>query len=80
MLEFVTIDVSTSETKAMGCKKYKTIPRIGEWVEIEIAGIAHMFIVVMVAHSSTGHGSDIFVKHLAEAPKAIHTLHKVVID
>ena len=67
MLELITIDVSSGKRKGMGQKIYKTIPRIGEWVEIEMDGIANMFEVIMIAHSSTGGGSDVFVRHLPKS-------------
>jgi len=74
MHELITIDVSSSETKGLGCKQYKSIPRIGEWIELSIDDIGHMYEVVMVAHSSDGCGSDIFVRHLSESTQARKSL------
>ncbi|NOR70819.1 MAG: hypothetical protein GQ532_14195 [Methylomarinum sp.] len=74
MHELITIDVSSTKTKGLGCKKYKSIPRIGEWVELSIDEIGHMYEVVMVAHSSDGAGSDIFVRHLSESTQARRSL------
>ena len=74
MFELITIDVSSSKPEGMGRKSYKTIPRIGEWVEIEIDEIGNMFEVVMVVHSPAGHDSDIYVKHLTKTPQAISGL------
>lgn len=74
MLELITIDVTTYPPKGLGALKYKSHPRVGEWVEIEIEGIGTMFSVVMVAHSSQGAGSDIYIKCASKTSDAIKNL------
>jgi hypothetical protein len=60
-MQLITIDITGATPTGLGAKPYMAHPRIGEWVELEIDGIGIMFLVVMVAHSSTGAGSQ---KHL----------------
>ena len=74
VFELVTIDVSSKNPKPLGAKLYQSFPRIGEWVEIEIDEVGTMFSVVMIAHSSSGHGSDVYIKHLSATPQAILSL------
>ena len=74
MKRMITIDVSSYPPKGMGEKQYESHPRIGEWVEIEVDGQGTMFLVVMIAHSSTGAGSDVYVKLLSETSLAIQGL------
>ena len=76
MYELITIDISTGAPKGLGCKLYKTHPRIGEWVEITVGEIGKMFEVVMVAHSSEGCGSDVYLKMIGDTTDAIKGLCK----
>ncbi|EPB6938803.1 MULTISPECIES: hypothetical protein [unclassified Proteus (in: enterobacteria)] len=77
MYELITIDVSSDTPKGLGVKLYKTHPRIGEWVEMDINEEGTMFEVVMVAHSDSGAGSDIYVRKLGTTLQAVKTLcHK----
>jgi hypothetical protein len=71
MFELITIDVSSNSPEGLGCKLYKTHPRVGEWVEMDVNDIGTMFEVVMVAHSDTGSGSDIYVRLLGESSEVI---------
>jgi hypothetical protein len=74
--ELITIDVTEGKATGLGALSFVTHPRKGEWVEIDLDGIAHMFEVVMVAHSSTGHGSDIYVKRLDVTAKCVQSLYQ----
>ena len=74
MFEIITIDATTNPIKGLGALSYKSHPRIGEWVELNIEGIGTMFSVVMVAHSAQGQGSDIYVKRISKTSDAINTL------
>lgn len=62
MHELITIDVSGQNPNGLGYKVYKTQPRVGEWVEMDDDGIGTMYEVVMIAHSDTGVGSDVYVR------------------
>ena len=64
MFELSVIDISGSKPKSLYARKFKTHPRIGEWVDIEIDGESNMFEVVKVAHSTNGGDSDLYVKPL----------------
>jgi hypothetical protein len=74
MFELITIDVSSENPEGLGCKNYKTHPRIGEWVEMDVNGIGTMFKVVMVAHSDSGHGSDIYVKKIGDSVEVVQSI------
>ncbi|GCF89776.1 hypothetical protein [Shewanella sp. M-Br] len=76
MYELITIDISSGSPEGLGCKNYKTHPRIGEWVEMDVNEKGTMFEVVMVAHSDCGAGSDIYVKKLGITSKVIMSLCK----
>lgn len=67
MCELITIDVTSETPKGLGKKIYKTHPRIGEWVEMTVDEVGTMFEVVMVAHSDSGDGSDIYVKNIGDS-------------
>mgnify|MGYP000883670301 CR=1 FL=1 len=71
MYELITIDVSSEQPKGLGCKRYKTHPRVGEWVEWNENEKGTMFEVVVVAHSADGAGSDIYVKKLGETLEVV---------
>ena len=73
-LESIMIDVSSFKPNGLGRKKYTSTPRIGEWVEMDVDGVGTMFEVVMVAHSSTGDVSDIYVRKLSVTPQAVLSL------
>lgn len=72
--KLLTIDVTESRPKGLGQIAYKTHPRVGEWVELEVDEKGVMFEVVMVAHSSRGGGSDLYVRRRGATPDAIHSL------
>ncbi len=74
MNQIITIDVSSSSPNNLGKLKYDHIPRIGEWVEIEKHGLAHIYEVLKISHSSTGNGADIYVKLLKDTHSAISDL------
>ncbi|EQA5332771.1 hypothetical protein ACS7D5_12930 [Proteus mirabilis] len=74
MYELITIDVSSDLPKGLGAKRYNTHPRIGEWIEMDINEKGTMFEVVMVAHSDSGAGSDIYVRKLGLTSQAVKTL------
>jgi hypothetical protein len=74
MFEIITIDVTSYPPQGLGERQYKTHPRIGEWIELDIDHIGTMFQVVMVAHSAQGAGSDIYVKRLSETPQCIKSI------
>ncbi|WP_145506022.1 hypothetical protein [Yersinia alsatica] len=76
MYSLITIDVSNAPPQGMGEKNYKTHPRIGEWVEMDIDGIGTMFEVVMVAHSDKGYGSDLYVKKIGITSSVIRNLYR----
>ena len=73
-MKIVTIDVSSYPPQGMGALEYQAHPRIGEWVSVDIDSQKVYFEVIMVAHSSQGRGSDIFLKRLPEPDKAIRHL------
>ena len=73
-MQAIVIDVSTKKPKSMGRHDFAILPRINEWIDIEIDGKSHMFAVVMVTHSAKGHGNDIFVQHVGETSQAIKEL------
>ena len=61
----MTIEIISNELKERGSKKYETHPKVGEWIEMcDEFGMASFYSVVMVAHSSEGNGSDLYVKKL----------------
>ncbi|KGS89677.1 hypothetical protein X942_6499 [Burkholderia pseudomallei MSHR5596] len=72
--ELITIDATATAPKGLGRLPYATHPRVGEWVEIEVDEKAFMFEVVMVAHSSSGGLSDLYVRKVAQASEAVHSL------
>jgi hypothetical protein len=72
--ELITIDVTVRTPEGMGRLPYTTHPRVGEWIEIEVDGKAFMFEVVMVAHSSSGGLSDLYVRKVALASEAVLSL------
>lgn len=74
MYELITIDVSSYPPKGLGVKTYKTHPRIGEWIEMEVLGVGTMFEVVMVAHADNGVGSDIYVKNVGPTSESIKNI------
>lgn len=74
MYELITIDVTSDHPKGLGVKHYNTHPRIGEWVEMDVNEKGTMFEVIMVAHSDSGAGSDIYVRKLGLTPQAVKTL------
>ncbi|KWI32843.1 hypothetical protein WM04_12235 [Burkholderia ubonensis] len=72
--ELITIDVTATAPKGLGQLAYAAHPRVGEWVEIEVDDKAFMFEVVMVAHSSSGGLSDLYVRKVAPTSKDVHSL------
>lgn len=64
MFELSVIDISGNKPKSLYAREFKTHPRIGEWIDIEIDGESSMFEVVKVAHSTNGGDSDLYVKLL----------------
>jgi len=74
MYEPMTVDITTDEVVGLGRKQFNAHPRIGEWIEIDIDGIGTVFRVVMVGHSSDGHGSDLYVKRLGRTAELIQTI------
>ncbi|SCN46607.1 hypothetical protein BAZMOX_205735_0 [methanotrophic endosymbiont of Bathymodiolus azoricus (Menez Gwen)] len=75
MNQLITIDISSETPKGLGLKEYKSHPRIGEWIEMNINETGNMFEVVMIAHSDSGDGSDVYVKKLGETPSVIKTIY-----
>lgn len=71
MFDLIVIDITNEPPVGMGAHIFKTHPRIGEWVEMDIDEQGTMFEVVKVAHSSTGCGSDLYVKLVAPTYKAV---------
>ncbi|KWK06083.1 hypothetical protein WM11_11890 [Burkholderia ubonensis] len=72
--ELITIDVTAAAPKGLGRLSYAIHPRVGEWVEIEVDEKAFMFEVVMVAHSSSGGLSDLYVRKVGPTSEAVHSL------
>ena len=64
MFELSVIDISGSKSKSLYAREFKTHPRIGEWIDIEIDGESNMFEVIKIAHSTNGGDSDLYVKLL----------------
>lgn len=60
--DLIVIDVTGEHPLGLGTKIFETHPRIGEWIEIDVESQGTMFEVVKVAHSSTGRGSDLYVR------------------
>ena len=65
--KFITILVTAQKSIGKGSLPYMQVPRIGEWVELEEDGKAIMCEVIMVAHSTTGGSSDVFLRRLGDA-------------
>lgn len=74
MYELITIDVSGSTVNGLGCKTYEYMPRKGDWVELDIDDTGTMYEVVVVAHSSTGAGSDIYIRLVGDTSSALGSL------
>ncbi|MCO8091436.1 MULTISPECIES: hypothetical protein [Acinetobacter] len=64
MFELSVIDISGNKPKSLYAREFKTHPRIGEWIDIEIDGESNMFEVIKIAHSTNGGDSDLYVKLL----------------
>lgn len=71
MYKLITIDVSSDTPIGLGEKQYKVHPRIGEWVGIEVSSVGTMFEVVMIAHSDSGDGSDVYIKKIGNSSQAV---------
>lgn len=76
MEELITINISENPPKGLGRLKYKQLPRLHDWVEIDINEIGYMFEVVKLAHSSIGAGCDIYVKRLKRRSSALSDLYQ----
>ncbi len=74
MHKLITIDVSSEKPKGLGQKEYKSHPRVGEWIEMNLNEVGTIFEVVMIAHSDSGDGSDVYVKKLGETLSVIKTI------
>lgn len=74
MKKSITIDVTSETPKGLGEKTYETHPRIGEWVEMDVDGVGTMFKVVMIAHSNSGDGSDVYVKSVGDSSSVIKNI------
>lgn len=74
MQKLITIDVSADAPEGLGALRYETHPRIGEWIERDIDGVGVVFEVVMVAHSTVGGASDIYVRRIGESSEAVRQL------
>ena len=73
--ELITIDITTGKPIGLGEKRYAQLPRVGEWVEMDDEdGKGTVFEVVMVAHSTDGHGCDLYVRRLGLTVDQIRTL------
>ena len=68
MYEAIVIDVSSQPPIGKGAMKFKYMPRVGEWVQLDEKGLAVMYLVVMIAHSTSGGGVDLYVTRLKETP------------
>lgn len=73
-MKATTIDISGDRPKGLGEKEYQERPMQGDWIEIEDDGVATMFEVVKIAHSSSGNGCDIYVRRVGKTSDAIHSL------
>lgn len=74
MHEIITFDVSGPAPESLGQKRFAQLPRVGEWIEMNVEGIGTMFEVVKVVHSAEGHPCDLYVKQLGPTPKFVRSL------
>ena len=74
MNELIVIDVSGTTPKGKGSFDFKHIPHRGDWIELEEGGVASMFEVTMVAHSSNGASSDLYVRRVNVTALAVKHL------
>ena len=74
MHTLIVIDISGEKQKSLYANDFKTHPRIGEWVEIDIEGKGVIYEVVRIIHSSKGLGSDIYVKLVGLTPAVVKSL------
>lgn len=74
MHKLIVIDVSGTMPQGKGSFDFKHIPHRGEWIELEEGGVASMYEVVMVAHSSVGAGSDLYVRRVGVTAPAVKQL------
>lgn len=74
MLELTVIDISESKPKSLYARQFKTHPRIGEWIDIEIDGESTLFEVIKVAHSTNGGDSDLYVRPLGLTYRVVEDL------
>ena len=49
------------ELQTLGRFCFRHVPRIGEWVDIELEGAIRVFEVAQIAHSAKGNGINVFV-------------------
>jgi len=75
MYELIVVDVTSDTPVGMGVQTFKDSPLRGDWIEVdEVNDRGAMFEVVRVAHSSTGDGSDLYVKRVGFTADAIKKL------
>lgn len=72
--ELLVIDISGLKPKSLYAREFKTHPRIGEWLDIEIEGESTIFEVVKIAHSTNGGDSDLYVKFLGLTYEVVKSL------
>lgn len=74
MFELIVIDVSEAKPKSLYARKFKTHPRIGEWIEIDEDDEGKIYEVIKVAHSTNGGSSDLYVKPLGPTHQVVGDL------
>jgi len=72
VLELNTIDID--ENRNYGDTRYRTHPRVGEIVTIDIDGEGTALEVIMVGHSTEAIGSDLYVRNRGPIHKFISSI------
>lgn len=76
----IVIEIVGTEKCGLGARTFENIPRVGEWVSLNVNELAFMFEVRQVAHAEgyvegrDTNGADIYVTRIGSEVEAISSL------
>lgn len=70
-MQFMVIDPTGKTQQGLGEFTFLTVPKIGEWIEIDESGKSIVYEVLTVLHSTACSEVSIYVKRLGELEEAL---------
>jgi len=71
--------VTKLSVTALGHQRFRQMPRVGEWVELqELEGAFMLYEVLQITHTGSRATADVHVKRIGEPEAAVNSLRKKV--